>query len=261
MKNYTAINKEQYKLDDYRFFSDEYYSLEWEEREKIKANQRKLYKDYLRHSGGWEISDVGEINNTLVKSLRYFPNSSRLGLPDEYRRCDETPCSSEEMDDYDNTRARQDSYQYDSFQKPRGFNFFDKRSTLSELFFNIDIDDPETDLKETYTVSKFLFTPASDNKQSRGKGTNEHSLVNAVDNCKRACEFGNLDAITRAMEINPNVRSFYISIRLLIQISQQAQYNNDGEKKVSHRGFKPRDSSVGKEHSFEWLIVQVYASV
>ena len=204
MKNYTAINKEQYKLDDYRFFSDEYYSLEWEEREKIKANQRKLYKDYLRHSGGWEISDVGEINNTLVKSLRYFPNSSRLGLPDEYRRCDETPCSSEEMDDYDNTRARQDSYQYDSFQKPRGFNFFDKRSTLSELFFNIDIDDPETDLKETYTVSKFLFTPASDNKQSRGKGTNEHSLVNAVDNCKRACEFGNLDAITRAMEINPN---------------------------------------------------------
>eukprot|EP00505_MAST-04D_sp_SCG-Rhode-Island_P003547 Stramenopile-MAST_4_protein_3547 len=188
MKNYTAINKEQYKLDDYRFFSDEYYSLEWEEREKIKANQRKLYKDYLRHSGGWEISDVGEINNTLVKSLRYFPNSSRLGLPDEYRRCDETPCSSEEMDDYDNTRARQDSYQYDSFQKPRGFNFFDKRSTESELFFNIDIDDPETDLKETYTVSKFLFTPASDNKQSRGK----------------ACEFGNLDAITRAMEINPN---------------------------------------------------------
>jgi hypothetical protein len=208
MKNYTAINKEQYKLDALRK-SDEYNSLEWEESEKIEANQQKLYKDYVRHSGGWEKSDFGESNNTLVKSLRYFPNSSRLGLPDEYKtslRCDETSCSSEEMDYYAKVRSRQDSYQYDSFSKPRGFNFFDKQSKQSngELLFNIDSDDPETDLKETYTVSKFLFHPASDNKHPHGKGTNEHSLDNAVDNCKRACQFGNLDAITRAMEINPD---------------------------------------------------------
>ena len=65
MKNYTAINKEQYNLDDYRK-SDEYNSLQWEEREKIEASQQKLYEDYVRHSGGWEKSDFGKLMAILT---------------------------------------------------------------------------------------------------------------------------------------------------------------------------------------------------
>ena len=208
MKNYTAINQEQFTLNDYRK-SDEYNSLESKERETVLANQQNLYDDYKRHSGGWEKSNIGcSSRNSLSKSLRYFHNSSRLGLPHGYKTTGR--CGGGEYcysGDYDwvreeEKRSRQDLYQYCSFYKPGGFNFFDKRSG-NELFFNIDVDDPQTDLKETYIVSEFRFQPASDNKY-HGKGTNDHSLDNALNSCKKACQFGNLDAITRAMEINPN---------------------------------------------------------